>query len=221
MQQENLFFDLDGTITDPKTGITRSVQYALAAFGIAVENPDSLCGFIGPPLKDSFMNFYGMGQEDAVRAVAKYREYYTERGMFENVAYPGIPEMLAALQAAGRRLILATSKPTVYAAEILRHFGLDCYFSFISGSNLDLTRCDKAEIITYALKNTGALAEHSVMIGDRFHDIAGAKKTGLVSVSVLYGYGSREEFEQYGADWIVEDVPSLKKLLLESAETSS
>ena len=214
MQQKNLFFDLDGTITDPKTGITHSVQYALKAFGIPVDDPDRLCGFIGPPLKDSFMHFYGMDESDAVLAVAKYREYYTDRGMFENIVYDGVEDLLSSLQSAGKRLVLATSKPTVYATEILRHFGLLSYFDFISGSNLDLTRCDKAEVIAYALEKTGVSPDHTVMIGDRFHDVVGAKKTGLDSVGVLYGYGSREELEQYGAGHLVEDIPSLKELLL-------
>lgn len=213
MKWQNLLFDLDGTLTDPKTGITRSVQFALSSFGITVAEPDSLCGFIGPPLKDSFMHFYGMSDEDAVLAVAKYREYYAQRGIFENVVYPGISQMLSALQNAGKRMFLATSKPTVYAEKILHHFGLDPYFEFVSGSNLDLTRCDKAEVISYALEHTGISPSGSVMVGDRFHDIIGAKKNGLEAAGVLYGYGSREELMRHGAEYIVKDVAALEALL--------
>lgn len=203
-------FDLDGTLTDPKTGITKSVAHALHSFGIETEDLDTLCKFIGPPLKESFMNYYGFTEEQGDLAVAKYREYFSVTGIFENAVYPGIPEGLAALKADGIRLIVATSKPAVYAKQILEHFGLLPYFEFVSGSELDGTRVKKSEVITYALQNAGITDLSAVvMVGDREHDIIGAREVGIDSIGVLYGYGSRKEFEQAGADFIAETVTEM------------
>lgn len=210
-----ILFDLDGTLTDPKEGITHSVAYALESFGIHVEDTDQLCPFIGPPLLDSFMEFYGLSEAQAQEAIAKYRERFGPIGLFENQVYAGIPEMLGRLKAQGKHLIVATSKPTVYSAEILKHFGLYDYFEFVSGSELDGTRTDKAEVIAYALEHCGItdLGE-AVMVGDRRHDIIGARKNGLESIGVLYGYGSREEFEAAGAGQIAKTVENLENLLV-------
>ncbi|MBO5197164.1 MAG: HAD family hydrolase [Lachnospiraceae bacterium] len=212
-----VLFDLDGTLTDPKVGITSSVAYALKSFGIAVEDLDSLRPFIGPPLKESFMVYYGFSDEQASEAVSKYREYFSVTGIFENEVYEGIPELLSALKCAGRRVILATSKPKIYAEQILEHFGLAKYFDYVAGSELDGTRVKKAEVIDYALAQVG-IADRScaVMVGDRLHDILGAKETGLPSIGVLYGYGNRPELETAGADRIAADVAELERLLLQS-----
>ena len=147
-----ILFDLDGTVTDPMIGITKSVRYALNKFGIEVEDLNTLCKFIGPPLKDSFMNFYNFTEEDALKAIAYYREYFSTNGLYENTVYENFEDMLIALKNDGKSLIIATSKPTVFAEKILEHFNLKKYFDFISGSNLDNTRTKKADVISYALE---------------------------------------------------------------------
>lgn len=213
-----VLFDLDGTLTDPKEGITKSVAYALEAYGIHVEDLDSLCKFIGPPLKDSFVKFYGFSEEQGYEAVEKYREYFRPHGVYENKVYAGVDKLLAELKASGKMIILATSKPTVFANTILEHFDLMKYFDVVCGSELDGSRVKKGDVITYALeqvaeKDTGFDKSKAVMIGDREHDILGAKENGLDSIGVLYGYGDRAEHEAAGADYIVETVEELIKTL--------
>ena len=210
-----ILFDLDGTVTDPMIGITKSVQYALRKFNIEVENLNDLCKFIGPPLKDSFMNFYGFNEEDALKAITFYREYFSVTGLYENVVYENFEDILIALKEQNKSLIIATSKPTVFAEKILEHFNLKKYFDFIAGSNLDNTRTKKADVISYALEQQG-LTETSemIMIGDREHDIIGAKTLGIESIGVLHGYGSYEELSNSGANYIVKDVKELKSLLM-------
>ena len=210
-----ILFDLDGTLTDPKTGITRSVQYALEKYGIRIENTDELCPFIGPPLKESFIKFFGFDEEMASDAVAKYREYFATIGIYENVIYDGVPEMLETLKNKNRDIILATSKPTVYAKKILEYFEIDKYFRFISGSELDGRRTNKAEVINYALRNCQIDDLSSVvMVGDRKHDILGAKQAGVLSVGVLYGYGSYEELANASPDKLVSSIGELTATLL-------
>ncbi len=213
--KQYLLFDLDGTVTDSQPGITRSAAYALERFGIHIDDPASLTFFVGPPLHDTFMQQYGFSGKDAVRAVAFYREYYRDRGIFENEVYPGIPELLSDLKAAGRTVILATSKPSVFAEIILEHFSLSQYFDYLSGCELDGTRSKKDEVIEYALTLAG-ISDRSqcVMIGDREHDVIGASKTGLASLGVLYGYGDRSELENAGADVIAGSVADLRGILL-------
>lgn len=210
-----ILFDLDGTVTDSQLGITRSAAYALERYGIHVDDPSTLKFFVGPPLHSSFIEHYGFTEEEAFRAVEVYREYYRDRGILENEVYHGIPELLADLKKHGKELVLATSKPHVFAERILEHFSLRHYFSFVSGCELDGTRSVKSETIDYAVANYG-IADRSqcVMIGDREHDIIGAKKTGLHSVGVLYGYGDRAELESAGADVIAESVDDLRSILL-------
>lgn len=210
-----ILFDLDGTLTDPAVGITKSVAYALEKFGIEVSDITQLNHFIGPPLLDSFMECYGFDKEKAQTAIDYYRERFRVKGLYENVVYDGIPEMLRKLKDSDKKLILATSKPEPFAKEILRHFGLEEYFDYAAGSNFDGTRTAKAEVIDYALEAAGVTDKTTaVMIGDREHDIIGAKKTGLDSVGVLYGYGSRHELETAGATHIAETVDELTKLIL-------
>lgn len=209
-----ILFDLDGTLTDPKEGITKSVAYALDAYGIYVEDLDSLCKFIGPPLKESFMVYYGMDDAQGEEAVAKYRERFSVTGLFENKVYEGIREMLECLKEEGKTLIVATSKPAVFSERILEHFDLMKYFIFLSGSELDGTRVDKAEVIAYALEKNGITdLSNVVMVGDREHDIIGANKNGIDSVAVLYGYGCMEEFEKHHATYVAESVEQLKNIL--------
>jgi phosphoglycolate phosphatase len=208
-----LFFDLDGTLTDPGEGITNSVAYALDKFGITVTDRASLYPFIGPPLVDSFMKFYGFSHEDAERAVVCYREYFRDRGIFENRLYEGIPEALKALKDAGKTLVIATSKPEPFAKRIVEHFGLSPYFTLVAGASFDETRSEKWDVIEYAMDSL-KLTDRSeiVMIGDRKHDIIGAKKTGLDSVGVLWGYGDREELTSAGAEIIFDTVGQLTSL---------
>lgn len=214
---KNIFlFDLDGTLTDPGTGITNSVAYALAQYGIQVEDRTVLYPFIGPPLRESFMKFYGFSEEKAEEAVWKYREYFSDKGLFENEVYPGIKEMLGGLKNAGARLFVATSKPTGYSKQILDHFELSEYFEDIQGSTMDGSREKKADVIAYLLNvNHIQEKEEVIMIGDRRQDIDGAKENGLDSCGVLYGYGSWDELEEAQADYIAENVEELGKILAE------
>ncbi len=206
-----VLFDLDGTLTDPGTGITNSVMYALSHYGITVSDRSELYRFIGPPLYDSFRGFYGFSHEDAEAAVAHYRVYFGDRGLYENEVYPGIPDMLEGLKNAGKQLVIATSKPEPYAVKILEHFGLSEYFDHICGATFDATRNRKSDVIAYALKTAGVTDPADViMVGDREHDINGAKENGIASIGVLYGYGSLAELTAAGADHIAAapgDIP--------------
>lgn len=210
-----ILFDLDGTLTEPKEGITKSVAYALEYYGIHVNNLDSLCKFIGPPLKESFMKFYGFDDAKAEEAVEKYREYFRPHGVYENEVYPGVDHLLSELVSCGKQVILATSKPTVFAKIILEHFDLNKYFSCVIGSELDGSRVKKGDVIAYALLQAGITDKsEAVMVGDREHDIIGAAENQLASIGVLYGHGSRAELEEHRADVIVETVEELQKVLL-------
>ena len=211
-----ILFDLDGTLTDPKEGITKSFRFALEKLGYPEEDLDELEKVIGPPLWDSFQDYYGMTREQADLGVQYYRERYRDVGKFENILIEGIPELLWELKAAGKQLALATSKPTDYSIEILQHFEIDQPFDQMIGSNLDGTRINKDEIIQHVLSLFDIPAENIVMIGDRKHDIIGAKAHGIDSIGVLFGFGSRQEFEQHGATIIVETVDELKQVLLGS-----
>ena len=213
-EYQYILFDLDGTLTDPKEGITKSVAYALHCYGIEVENLDSLCKFIGPPLKDSFMKYYGFDEVKGEEAVEKYREYFRPQGIFQNKVYDGVDNLLKYLKECGKTVILATSKPTVFAKQILEHFDLMKYFDIVCGSELDGSRVKKGDVIAYALSQVNITDKSlAVMIGDREHDIIGAKQNGLDSIGVLFGYGDRAEHEKCGADMIVETVEELKGLL--------
>lgn len=199
MCYDAVLFDLDGTLTESGIGITRSVAYALEKHGITEHDQKKLDRFVGPPLIDSFMGFYGFSAAEARQAVEDYREYYAVKGIFENRVYPGVIPMLESVQAAGTRCVLATSKPEHYAVKILEYFGLSPYFSLVAGATMDETRTGKAEVIAYALERLEPGCR-AVMVGDREHDIRGAKANGLESIGVLYGYGSREELELAGAN---------------------
>lgn len=209
-----ILFDLDGTLTDPGIGITNSVMHALKKYGIEVEDRKSLYKFIGPPLIDSFEKYFDFSHEEAVKSVDYYREYYADKGIYENEVYKGIDRLLENLNKNGKKIILATSKPELFAREILRHFGLDKYFLFAAGSTMDETRTNKAEVIEYALAECGITDKSSVvMVGDREHDIIGANKNGIDSIGVLFGYGSRKELESAGATYIAETVEDIEKFI--------
>jgi len=215
MSYKVILFDLDGTLTDPGLGITNSVKVALEQFGIHVEDNRELYPFVGPPLIESFMKFYGLSREQTDIAVGYFREYFQDKGIFENVPYEGINTLLADLKAAGKTLVVATSKPEVFAKRILERFDLAQYFAFVAGANLDETRTLKSEVIEYALDNIGPVeVSECVMVGDREHDVLGAKVFGMDSIGVLYGYGSREEFEKAGATHVAENMEALRAFFL-------
>lgn len=210
------FFDLDGTLTDPMEGITKSVQKALQHFGIAVEHRQVLRCYIGPPLREQFMAHAGLTAEQAEEAVMVYRRYFGPIGIFENTVYPGIPHMLDALKQAGKTLCVASSKPKVYVDRILAHFALDGFFTIVEGSTLDGSRERKGDIVAAALYKLGDVPKECIcMVGDREHDVYGAAEQGVDCVGVTYGYGSEAELRQAGARWVVRDVCELEKLLLE------
>lgn len=214
-QYQYLLFDLDGTITDSETGITRCVEYALNYFGIQVNNLSELSPFIGPPLLDSFKEFYNFTDEQAVIATEKYRERYTDKGIYENELYPGIKELLAEAHQKARTVMLATSKPEVFAKRILDYFELSSYFSFVAGSGLDGSLHTKTDVINHILRSNDIKDLSTVvMIGDRKHDIIGANNVGIDSVGVLYGFGDYKELSEAGATYIVKDIAELRNLLL-------
>lgn len=209
-----VLFDLDGTLTDSKIGITKSVQYALKKYNIIEDDLDRLEKFIGPPLADSFKEYYNFEERQAKQAVAYYREYFTDRGIFENIVYPGIPELLKKLCQNEKRLIVATSKPTIFAERILEHFNLKKYFSFVIGSNLDGTRVAKSEIIETVLDKLPTIKKYSVvMIGDRIHDIKGAEQNNIASIAVSYGYGSDEELKEAKPTYLVDNIDEIENIL--------
>lgn len=215
---EVILFDLDGTLTDPAEGITKSVEYALNKWNISVDDRRELFPFIGPPLIESFMEFYGFDREKAVQSVKYYREYFSTKGLFENEIYPGMEEMLSRLKAAGKRLVVATSKPDEFAKKILEHFNISDYFEFVGGAAMNETRTKKHEVIEYTLESIGVdLSDVSkvVMVGDRRHDVEGAARFGIDTIGVLYGYGSREELEEAGAKYIAPTVSSVADIILE------
>ncbi len=220
-----LLFDLDGTLTDPKEGICTCVQYALASFGIQEPDLDKLEPFIGPPLKESFMHFYDMNEEQAQTAVEKYRERFRDTGIFENRLYDGIPQMLRTLNSKGMFLAVASSKPTVFVERILEHFGIRSYFKVVVGSELDGTRTEKNEVVEEALRQLfgdAPVEKNKVyMIGDRRFDIEGAKAQGVDSVGVTYGYGGMEELREARADYIVRSVEELQRFLLRGTEDTA
>ncbi len=219
-----ILFDLDGTLTDPKLGITGCVQYALRKLGREVPDADALEPFIGPPLMDSFREFCGLDEETGAKAVAYYRERYAVDGLFENEAYPGIVQMLARLQAAGCHLAVASSKPEVFVKRILERFEMLPYFEVVVGSELDGSRVQKEEVVEEALRRllgedglmraaSGQITD-AVMVGDRKFDVQGAKQFGLACIGVTYGYAAAGELEEAGADEIVESVEELGEILL-------
>ncbi len=209
---DNILFDLDGTLTDPSEGITNSVTYALEKFGITVEDKKTLYKFIGPPLVVAFSEYYGFSKEDSEKATAYYRETFSVKGLYENKVYDGVVNLLGTLKNSGKKLILATSKPEKFAKEIMRYFDLAKYFDLICGATFDSTRNTKDKVITYALCEAGITDKRkTVMIGDRHHDIDGARMNGIDSIGVLYGFGDKEELTKAGATYIAENIEDILK----------
>ena len=208
-----ILFDLDGTLTDPKEGITKSFQYALRHFGIE-EDLVNLEKFIGPPLHDSFRDDYNFSEEEVEEAVTKFREYFSQNGIFENKIFSGVKEVLEYLHSNNKRILLATSKPTIFAEKILKHFEIDKYFEYIGGSNLDGSRSEKNEVINHVLEACKVSSmEDVIMIGDRKYDVIGAKKIGVDSIGVLDGYGDLEELQEVNPTYIIKNIEELKNIL--------
>ena len=196
-----IYFDLAGTLTDPKITITRSIQYALQKLDLPVPSPDELTWCIGPPLRDSFVRLLG-GDSQADLAVSHYRERFGDVGLYENAVYPDIEHILAALKRSHGRLFVATSKARTFAVRIIDHFGLSGYFKHVFGAELDGTRVHKSDLLAYALDNSGVDASRALMIGDRSHDMIGARNNGMGAIGVLYGYGSRQELVEAGTSHV-------------------
>lgn len=204
-----ILFDLDGTLTESAPGIINSIRYTLDKLGLRPMTDEELKSFVGPPLIESFTRYCGLSHEEAEHAVDVYREYFSEKGLFENAVYPGIPECLGTLKSAGKKLAVATSKPQVFCERIIKHFGIDGYFDAVVGIPLDREDMTKAEVIKSAMELLGAVPEETVMVGDRDYDVLGARENGIPCIGVLYGYGSREELSAAGAVGICETVADI------------
>ena len=202
-----LFFDLDGTLTESAPGIMNSARYALAQYGITDVPDSTLRKFIGPPLMDSFQELFGFSSEKAREAMKKYREYFSEKGLFENSVYEGICETLTRLKSQGKHLFVATSKPEIYTNRILEKFDLAHFFEFVGGADIEETRSEKAKIIRYVIDEACLEKERQngliLMIGDRKHDIIGAHENEIPCCACLWGYSSPEEFAEYKADFVI------------------
>ena len=214
-----VLFDLDGTLTDPKEGITKSIQYALHALGRPVPPMEDLLWTIGPPLRWNFVQL--LGSEDfADEGVRLYRERFGKVGLFENAVIPGIPDLLDRLVAEGRRLFVATSKPHVYATRIVERFGLADRFLHVYGSELDGTNADKRDLLRMIMRREGLDPARTVMIGDREHDVIGARTSGIATIGVRWGYGSDEELFEAGAAVLVDSPEEIGALLTEAGPFS-
>ena len=211
---EYIFLDLDGTLTDPSLGIINATLQALEYFGIHESDREKLGDFIGPPLYVSFAKHYGFSREQSQKAIEVFQDYYAPKGLYENTPYPGMRELLAGWKAEGRRLVLATSKPEIFAMQILERFGMASSFTFIAGGDPCETRVHKSDVIRYALRKLGLDANiPAVMVGDTKYDILGAKELGFPTVAVTYGFGRREDIIEAGAAWIVDSVEELGALM--------
>ncbi len=211
-----VFFDLDGTVTESAPGIINSVVYAIKKLGVRMPSEEELLKFVGPPLSDSFVKYCGVDPSRTKEAINIFREYFAERGIFENNVYPGIPELTAKLKSLGVKQILATSKPQLFAERILTHFNLIADFDGVFGNSMDEKYTDKALLLRDIIAKEGIKGDdlkNCVMVGDRSSDISGAHKAGIRAIGVLYGYGDRPELEGAGADLIVETVRDLEKVL--------
>lgn len=210
-----VFFDLDGTLTEPSTGIINSVEYALSKWNIKVENRDSLRCFIGPPLLYSFSKYYGFSDDDAQKAVEYYREYFTQKGMYENIIYDKCEYVLKELKFNNKKIILATSKPEIFAVKILKYFGIDKYFDLICGATLDPSRNTKESVLKYAIEKSEVKdLSSAVMVGDRHHDIDGAKHVGIDSIGVEYGFAEKDELKNAGATHTVKKIEDILAIVL-------
>lgn len=215
MKKQYVLFDLDGTLTDSQDGIINSIIHGLSYYGIQVEDRSSLRPFLGPPLIDSVMKYYGFDLEAAKDFVVRYREYYSSKGLFENQVYAGVREMLEELKSEGYKLMVATSKPEMFAKMILEHFDLLQYFDFVGGATMDEKRTNKGDVIRYVLEENGLTdqIQNMAMVGDRENDVYGARANGIPCIGVLYGYGGLEELQKAGADYLAEKPEDIRKFL--------
>jgi phosphoglycolate phosphatase len=213
MKYINVLFDLDGTLTDPYLGITNAVKYSLEKFGIVEKNDNRLKLFIGPPLENSFAEHYSFNKNDSKTAVKYYREYFSEKGIYENKLYEGIETILRELNKRNKNCIIATSKPEIFANEILRYFNIQNYFKYIVGSNLDGTLSEKEDIIKHIIQNYRLNKNDTIMVGDRKYDLIGARKNGIDCIGVLYGYGTLEELEREHPKYLCNDILEILKII--------
>ena len=211
---KNILFDLDGTLVDPKEGIINALKYTLSFFNVEIKKTEDLYKFIGPPLRDSFSRYYGFDEKDVEIAILKYREYYKEKGVLQVRLYDGVDNLLRELEKAKKNLIIATSKPEIYAMKILENLGIIDYFSFVCGGTLDSSREKKTDIIKYILSKNNLDDNNTVMVGDKSHDIIGAKEANIDSIGVLYGYGDYEELSKANAIYIVDSVKELQEKII-------
>ena len=209
MHYQNVLFDLDGTLTDPREGITRSIQYGLSKMGIDEPDLTQLEHFIGPPLLQAFMATYGFDEAKAWEAMGFYRERFAVTGLYENEVFEGVTPLLETLVGQGRQLFIATSKPQIYAREIARHFDFAKHFKVIYGSELDGTRTNKVELIRHLMAEQGLNPAHTLMIGDRKHDLIGARDNGLDAAAVGYGFGSFEELSSFAPKYHFQTLTEL------------
>ena len=215
-----VFFDLDGTITEPEEGIINGVLYALSRFGITVEDRTTLYPYIGPPLRDSFRDYHGLSEEDTEQAILYYREYYSTKGIYQNDIMPGMEQAFWTLRKHGCHLYVATSKPELYAKQILEDLKLDGYFDIIAGSTFDKARDTKAAVIEYLITSIAAnqikpAVDDIIMVGDRKFDVLGAREFGIDTIGVLFGYGSKEEFDACACRYVATDAKEMVKMILQ------
>lgn len=217
MKFKNILFDLDGTIIKSDMGVTKGVKLSLEAIGIEVGDESVLLKFLGPPLYESYKKYYAISDKQYEKALDVFHTYYRSKGIFECELYDGIELALANLKKAGARLFIATSKPEREARRVIEHFSLDKYFDFVGGSDGDhgTSRCTKTAVIEYVMASNNLNNKTEVlMVGDRFHDIEGAKNVKIACLSVLYGYGSLAEFKKYQTDYIVEKPNDIADFIL-------
>ena len=215
-------FDLDGTLTDPKEGLTRGFEYALRKMGVEYGSREQLSRFIGPPLLSEFMKVYSMSEDDASETVRLFREYFSVYGWWDNRLYDGVPEMLESLKNLGYKIVLATSKPEIFAKKIVALFGIDKYFDFVGGASLDLSRAEKSQVLSYALSSVGMTdPKRAILVGDRIYDAEGAKICAIDSLGVLYGHGSEEEIRNAGFTYIAQGVSDIVDIIKKTADVKS
>lgn len=211
---EYVFFDLDGTLTDSGEGIINAAVYALEKYNIEVNDRSELRKFIGPPLQDSFSTNYGFSEDEIEDVIKTFREYYSEKGIFENTIYENIQTVLFELKNRGKKLVVATSKPEVFTKKVLDHFNISSYFDYVSGATLNNEKIQKVDIIRDAICKLGITDKSKVvMIGDRKLDVLGAKENGIDSIGVLWGYGDLLELEKVGPTYIAEKVLDLLEII--------
>ncbi len=208
-------FDLDGTLSNPERGLVETFSYALGKMGIDFGEKQELKRFIGPPLYDEWQRVYGLTPQESSRALEFFHEYYSVYGWWDNELYDGVEKMLDDLKRANKTIVLATSKPEIFAKKILKLFGIDGYFDFIGGASTDKIRDKKWEVLEYSLESIGSPScDECILVGDRVYDAEGAARCGIASLGVLYGHGSKSEIESSGFTEIAENVADIAKLLI-------